>query len=74
MVAVPLIRRADERHAIGLSAAAPGGYAEQVVVEESLMFTLPNGLSPKLAVLTEPLAVGRHAVRRAEIRKATSRS
>ncbi|MGB6575756.1 MAG: alcohol dehydrogenase catalytic domain-containing protein, partial [Trebonia sp.] len=54
VVAVPLIRRADEMHAIGLSAAAPGGYAEQVVVEESLMFTLPNGLSPKLAVLTEP--------------------
>ena len=69
MVAVPLIRRADEMHAIGLSAAAPGGYAEQVVVEESLMFTLPNGLSPKLAVLTEPLAVGRHAVRRAEVRR-----
>ena len=33
------------------------------------MFTLPNGLSPKLAVLTEPLAVGRHAVRRAEVRR-----
>jgi hypothetical protein len=28
-------------HAIGLSAAAPGGYAEQVVGEESLMLTLP---------------------------------
>lgn len=69
VVAVPLIRRADEMHAIGLSAAAPGGYAEQVVVEESLMFALPNGLSPRLAVLTEPLAVGRHAVRRAEVRR-----
>ena len=50
-------------------AAAPGGYAERVVVEESLMFALPNGLSPKLAVLTEPLAVGWHAVRRAEVKK-----
>ena len=46
VVAVPLTRRGDEMHAIGLSAAAPGGYAEQVVVEESLMFALPNGLSP----------------------------
>jgi hypothetical protein len=27
-------------HAIVLSAAAPGGYAEQVVVEESLMLML----------------------------------
>jgi threonine dehydrogenase-like Zn-dependent dehydrogenase len=69
VVAVPLTRRADETHAIGLSAAAPGGYAEQVVVEESLMFALPNGLSPRLAVLTEPLAVGWHAVRRAEAKK-----
>ena len=69
VVAVPLTRRGDEMHAIGLSAAAPGGYAEQVVVEESLMFALPNGLSPKLAVLTEPLAVGWHAVRRAEVKK-----
>jgi threonine dehydrogenase-like Zn-dependent dehydrogenase len=69
VVAVPLTRRGDEVHAIGLSAAAPGGYAERVVVEESLMFALPNGLSPKLAVLTEPLAVGWHAVRRAEVKK-----
>jgi threonine dehydrogenase-like Zn-dependent dehydrogenase len=69
VVAVPLTRRAGKMHAIGLSAAAPGGYAEQVVVEESLMFALPNGLSPKLAVLTEPLAVGWHAVRRADVSK-----
>jgi threonine dehydrogenase-like Zn-dependent dehydrogenase len=69
VVAVPLTRRAAEVHAIGLSAAAPGGYAELVVVEESLMFPLPNGLSPRLAVLTEPLAVGLHAVRRAEVKK-----
>jgi threonine dehydrogenase-like Zn-dependent dehydrogenase len=69
VVAVPLTRRAGEVHAIGLSAAAPGGYAEQVVVEESLMFALPNGLSPRLAVLTEPLAVGWHAVRRAQVKK-----
>jgi threonine dehydrogenase-like Zn-dependent dehydrogenase len=69
VVAVPLTRRGDELHAIGLSAAAPGAYAEQVVVEESLMFALPNGLSPGLAVLTEPLAVGWHAVRRAEVKK-----
>ncbi|HXL92121.1 MAG TPA: zinc-binding dehydrogenase [Streptosporangiaceae bacterium] len=69
VVAVPLTRRAEKMHAIGLSAAAPGGYAEQVVIEESLMFALPNGLSPEIAVLTEPLAVGWHAVRRAEIKK-----
>jgi len=69
VVALPLVRRGAEMHAIGLSASAPGAYAEQVVVEESLMFALPNGLSPALGVLTEPMAIGWHAVRRAEISK-----
>jgi threonine dehydrogenase-like Zn-dependent dehydrogenase len=69
VVAVPLVRRGEEVHATGLSASAPGGYAEQVVLEESLMFELPNGLAPELGVLTEPMAIGWHAVRRAEIKK-----
>ena len=69
VVAVPLIRRGSHMHATGLSVSAPGGYAEQVVVQESLMFELPNGLAPEVAVLTEPLAIGRHAVRRSEIKK-----
>jgi threonine dehydrogenase-like Zn-dependent dehydrogenase len=69
VVALPLIRRGEEVHAVGLSARAPGAYAEQVVVEESLMFALPNGLSPELGVLTEPMAVGWHAVRRGEVKK-----
>jgi threonine dehydrogenase-like Zn-dependent dehydrogenase len=69
VVALPLIRRDDEVHAVGLSAAAPGAYAEQVVVEESLMFAVPNGLDPELSALTEPMAIGWHAVRRSEIKK-----
>jgi threonine dehydrogenase-like Zn-dependent dehydrogenase len=69
VVALPLRRSGPDLHAIGLSQSAPGAYAEQVLVEESLMFALPNGLSPDLAVLTEPLAVGWHAVRRAEVSK-----
>lgn len=69
VVAMPLRRNGTELHAIGLSESAPGAYAEQVLVEASLMLALPNGLAPSLAVLTEPLAVGYHAVRRAEIKK-----
>jgi len=69
VVAVPLIRRGPELHAIGLSASAPGGYAEQVLVQESLMFALPNGLAPEVAVLTEPMAIAHHAVHRSEIKK-----
>ncbi len=69
VVAVPLIRRGAAVHAIGLSADAPGGYAQQVLVEESLMMPLPNGLSPERGVLTEPMAIGWHAVRRSEVKK-----
>jgi len=69
VVAMPLIKRNDHMHAIGLSEAAPGAYAEQVVIEEAFMFPVPNGLAPAVAVLTEPMAVGYHAVQRSEITK-----
>jgi threonine dehydrogenase-like Zn-dependent dehydrogenase len=69
VVAMPLLRRGKEVHATGLSASAPGGYAEQMLVEESLAFAVPNGLPTEVAALTEPMAVGLHAVRRSEIGK-----
>jgi len=69
VVAMPLRRAGNEVHAIGLSAAAPGAYAEQVVVEESLAFAVPNGLSSDAAALTEPMAIGWHAVQKSEIGK-----
>lgn len=69
VVALPLLRRGKDIHAVGLSLAAPGGYAEQMVVEQSLALPVPNGLSSEAAALTEPMAVAWHAVRRGEVRK-----
>ena len=69
VVALPLVRKDNGMHAIGLSASATGGYAEQVVVEEAFLFAVPNGLDPQLAALTEPMAIGHHAVNRSEISK-----
>jgi threonine dehydrogenase-like Zn-dependent dehydrogenase len=69
VVALPLTRRRGQYHGIGLAADAPGAYAEQVIVEESLMLPVPNGLLPDVSALTEPLAVAWHAVRRSEIGK-----
>ncbi len=40
-----------------------------MLVEESLAFPVPNGLAPDLAALTEPMAVGLHAVRRGDVKK-----
>jgi threonine dehydrogenase-like Zn-dependent dehydrogenase len=71
VVAMPLLRRAGEVHGIGLSAHAPGAYAERLVVEESLALEVPNGLPPERAALTEPMAVAWHAVRRGEVKKGT---
>ncbi len=67
VVALPLVRRPNGMHAIGLSASAPGAYAERVLIEEALMIPVPNGLGPEIAVLTEPIAIGLHAVNRSEI-------
>jgi threonine dehydrogenase-like Zn-dependent dehydrogenase len=70
VVGFPLRRGpGGEVHPTGLSTHAPGAYAEQVIVEQSLAFPVPNGLSPDLSVLTEPMAVAWHAVGRGECGK-----
>lgn len=67
VVALPLVRSDSDIHAVGLSAKAPGGYAERVLVQESLTLRVPNGLAPDTAALTEPMAVAWHAVARGAV-------
>ena len=67
VVAFPLLRRDGRVHPTGLSPMADGGYAERLLVEESLSLAVPDGLDTDTAALTEPMAVGLHAVRRSEI-------
>ncbi|WP_410574727.1 zinc-binding dehydrogenase [Amycolatopsis sp. cmx-4-61] len=69
VVTLPLVRHGAEVHAVGLSAKAPGGYAERVLVQEALTLAVPNGLAPDLAALTEPMAVAWHAVNRGQPRR-----
>jgi threonine dehydrogenase-like Zn-dependent dehydrogenase len=69
VVALPLIRAASGVDTIGLSSYAPGAYAEQLLVQESLMLAVPNGLAPDVAALTEPMAVALHAVNRSDVGK-----
>ena len=69
VVSFPLLRRGKDVHTTGLSPLAPGGYAELVLAEAAMSFAIPNGLSTELATLTEPMAVGLHAVNRSEIGK-----
>ena len=69
VVSLPMIRVRGKVQMTGLSAKAPGAYAERVLVQESLTMDVPNGLSAETAALTEPMAVAWHAVRRSAVRK-----
>jgi threonine dehydrogenase-like Zn-dependent dehydrogenase len=71
VVALPLLRGGGGVDTVGLSVHAPGAYAEQLLVEQSMMMAVPNGLGADVAALTEPIAVAWHAVRRGEVGKRT---
>ncbi|SON60181.1 Sorbitol dehydrogenase [Mycobacterium simulans] len=44
-----------------------GGYAERMLLSAPLLIPIPNGLDLKHAALTEPMAVGLHAVNKSNI-------
>src|SRR5215813_14197110 len=52
---------------IGYSNDNVGAYAERMLLSEPLLLEVPNGLPAAHAALTEPLAVGVHAVAKADI-------
>lgn len=55
--------------AIGYSHELPGGFGQYMLLNEPLVLPVPNGLRPWSAALTEPMAVGWHAVQIAALRK-----
>jgi threonine dehydrogenase-like Zn-dependent dehydrogenase len=59
---VPIIVGAGGIEQIGYSNAYPGALAECLVLQEMLLLPVPDSLGTVLAALTEPLAVGEHAV------------
>lgn len=52
---------------LGFSNTLPGGFAEQMILSEAMLLPVPNGLPTDKAVLTEPFAVGAHAVAKARL-------
>ena len=52
---------------VGYSPEAPGGFAEYMLLAERLLVPVPDGLDADHAALTEPLAVGHHAVNMARL-------
>ncbi|MBV8593873.1 MAG: zinc-binding dehydrogenase, partial [Caulobacteraceae bacterium] len=69
VVALPVALGPQGFEPVGYSHRFPGGLAEQMVLTDMFMHEVPNGLSAPHAALTEPLAVGEHAVAKADAAK-----
>jgi threonine dehydrogenase-like Zn-dependent dehydrogenase len=69
-VSMPIMLRPPKIEAVGYSNDVPGGYGELMVLNAGFMIPVPNGLSTEHAALTEPMAVGLHAVEMAKVQKA----
>jgi threonine dehydrogenase-like Zn-dependent dehydrogenase len=65
---LPALLTPDGVRTIGYSNDHVGGYAERMLLSEALLLEVPNGLASEHAALTEPLAVGIHAVAKANVR------
>ena len=59
---VPMTIRDGAVSTVGYSNLVPGGYAENMVLHESMLLPVPNGLASDLAALTEPMAVGTSSI------------
>ncbi len=67
VVSMPLVFRGTTIHTVGYSNEMPGGYGELMVLSAALALPVPNGLATEHAALTEPMAVGWHAVEMARL-------
>jgi threonine dehydrogenase-like Zn-dependent dehydrogenase len=67
VVSMPLAVGTRGIQTIGYSNDYPGGYGEAMVLAELLLLPVPNGLPTEHAALTEPMAVGLHAVVKARL-------
>jgi threonine dehydrogenase-like Zn-dependent dehydrogenase len=67
VVSMPVAFDAGGLHALGFSNSYNGGYAELMVLNELMSIKVPSGLPADMAALTEPFAVGVHAVAKSRI-------
>ena len=66
-MALPILRRDGQAHLTGLSPRRPGATPSRCSSSRLLAMQVPDGLPDDHAALTEPMAVGLHAVRRGEV-------
>jgi threonine dehydrogenase-like Zn-dependent dehydrogenase len=59
---VPIVLGSSGIEQVGYSNQFPGALAEHMALQEILLLPVPDSLASDMAALTEPLAVGEHAV------------
>ena len=64
---MPLTIAGTTVQGIGYSNDIPGGFAQYMTLADRMLLEVPNGLPAVQAALTEPIAVGYHAVRNARL-------
>lgn len=67
VTSIPVLLSATGIAPIVYSNTVIGGYSERMLLSAPLLTPVPNGLDPRHAALTEPMAVGLHAVNRSAI-------
>jgi threonine dehydrogenase-like Zn-dependent dehydrogenase len=67
VTSIPVMLTMSGVRNLAYSNELPAGYAERMLLSAPLLQTVPNGLDPRYAALTEPTAVGLHAVNRSRI-------
>lgn len=67
MAAMPSLATPQGMEVPGYSNRYPGGYSQRMLLSPEALLPIPNGLPEPMAALTEPLAVGLHAVNQSSI-------
>jgi threonine dehydrogenase-like Zn-dependent dehydrogenase len=69
VTSLPVLVSAKGIEPIVYSNKTIGGYSERMLLSAPLLTPIPNGLDPLRAALTEPMAVGLHAVNKSAIER-----
>ena len=67
VTSMPLTIAGNAVHGIGYNPEIAGGFAEYMPLAERMLLPVPDGMDPDHAALTEPMAVGVHAVEMARM-------
>jgi 2-desacetyl-2-hydroxyethyl bacteriochlorophyllide A dehydrogenase len=64
VTSVPIMRQDGAHMVIGYSHECPGGFGELMLLDENMLYEIPDGMPDDHAALIEPLAVGLEHARR----------